>query len=204
MAVAHTEGAVPEPNNRETVLRTLAGYMVHPNTGAILAVDYGTEGITNSNLEDFLKANKYPLGQVPHGFHSIESSFSEALEVAAKAVKSWLPQVNAVSRQERPLSDLKIALQCGGSDAFSGISGNPLAAWVAREVIRHGGAANLAETDELIGAESYVLQSVKDWPTAQRFIEVSERFKARAARHGHSAEGNPSGGNKLGVYTTYF
>ena len=204
VAVAHTEGAVPEPNNRETVLRTLAGYMVHPNTGAILAVDYGTEGITNSNLEDFLKANKYPLGQVPHGFQSIESSFSEALEVAAKTVKSWLPQVNAVSRQERPLSDLRIALQCGGSDAFSGISGNPLAAWVAREVIRHGGVANLAETDELIGAESYVLQSVKDWPTAQRFIEVSERFKARSARHGHSAEGNPSGGNKFrGLYNIF-
>ena len=204
VAVAHTEGAIPDPNNRETVLRTLAGYMVHPNTGAILAVDYGTEGITNSNLEDFLKANNYPLHQVPHGFHSIQSSFSEALEVAATTVKSWLSQVNAVSRQERPLSDLRIALQCGGSDAFSGVSGNPLAAWVAREVLRHGGAANLAETDELIGAESYVLKSVKDWPTAQRFIEVSEIFKERAARHGHSAEGNPSGGNKFrGLYNIF-
>ncbi len=204
VAVAHTEGAIPDPNNRETVLRTLAGYMVHPNTGAILAVDYGTEGITNSHLEDYLKANNYPLDQVPHGFHSIQSSFSESLEVTATTVKSWLSQVNSVSRQERPLSELRIALQCGGSDAFSGISGNPLAAWVAREVLRHGGAANLAETDELIGAESYVLQSVKDWPTAQRFIEVSERFKARAARHGHSAEGNPSGGNKFrGLYNIF-
>ena len=204
VAVAHTEGAIPDPNNRETVLRTLAGYMVHPNTGAILAVDYGTEGITNSKLKDFLKASNYPLHQVPHGFHSIQSSFSEALEVAATTVKSWLSQVNAVSRQERPLSDLRIALQCGGSDAFSGVSGNPLAAWVAREVLRHGGAANLAETDELIGAESYVLKSVKDWPTAQRFIEVSEIFKERAARHGHSAEGNPSGGNKFrGLYNIF-
>ena len=204
VAVAHTEGAVPRPNNRETVLRTLAGYVIHPNTGAVLAIDYGTEAITNSDLKQFLEAHDYCLSQVPHAFQSIKSSFVEALDEAAETVRSWLQKVNAVTRQVCPLSDLRIALQCGGSDAFSGISGNPLAAWVAREVIRHGGAANLAETDELIGAESYVLQSVKDWPTVQRFLDVSERFKARAARHGHSAEGNPSGGNKFrGLYNIF-
>ncbi len=204
VAVAHTEGAVPDPNNRETVLRTLAGYMVHPNTGAILAVDYGTEAITNADLGHFLQDHHYPMEAVPHAFQSMQTAFGAALQQAAATVRSWLPQVNAVKRQESPLADLKIALQCGGSDAFSGISGNPLAAWVAREVIRHGGAANLAETDELIGAESYVLQSVKDWPTARRFMEVSARFKARAAQHGHSAEGNPSGGNKFrGLYNIF-
>ncbi len=204
VAVAHTEGAVPNPNNRETVLRTLAGYMVHPNTGALLAVDYGTEAISNTDLQCFLEDHHYAAEQVLHAFQSIQGSFGEALEIATATVRSWLPQVNAGERQSCPLSDLKIALQCGGSDAFSGISGNPLAAWVAREVIRHGGAANLAETDELIGAESYVLQSVKDWPTARHFMEVSERFKARAAQHGHSAEGNPSGGNKFrGLYNIF-
>ncbi len=204
VAVAHTEGAVPHPNNRETVLRTLAGYLVHPNTGALLAVDYGTEAITNTDLDHFLQEHRYPAEQVPHAFLSLQTSFDQALAAAAATVRSWLPQVDATERQERPLADLKIALQCGGSDAFSGISGNPLAAWVAREVIRHGGAANLAETDELIGAESYVLQNVKNWPTARRFLEVSERFKDRAARHGHSAEGNPSGGNKFrGLYNIF-
>lgn len=204
VAVAHTEGAVPEPNNRETILRTLAGYVIHSNTGAALAVDYGTEAITNSDLRSYLESNGYPLSLVPHKFMSIETSFGEALKQAAETVRTWFQQVNAVVRQECPLSDLNIALQCGGSDAFSGISGNPLAAWVAREVIRHGGTANLAETDELIGAESHVLQSVKDWSTVQRFLEVSERFKGRAARHGHSAEGNPSGGNKFrGLYNIF-
>ena len=52
-----------------------------------------------------------------------------------------------------PASELMLALQCGGSDAFSGISANPLLGWVTREIIRYGGAANLAETDELIGAD---------------------------------------------------
>ncbi|MEZ4669581.1 MAG: UxaA family hydrolase [Anaerolineae bacterium] len=60
-----------------------------------------------------------------------------------------------------------MALQCSGSDAFSGIGGNPLAAWVAKEVICYGGAANLAETDELIGAERYVLDKVRDAATVR-------------------------------------
>ena len=68
-------------------------------------------------------------------------------------------------------------------------------------MIAAGGAAILAETDELIGAERYVLSSVKDRPTAAAFLEQVERFKAWTARHGQSAAGNPSGGNKLrGLY----
>ena len=54
-----------------------------------------------------------------------------------------------------------------GSDAFSGITANPLLAWVARELVRHGGSALLAETDELIGAEAHVLKSVRDVETAR-------------------------------------
>ncbi|RMF85784.1 MAG: altronate hydrolase, partial [Nitrospinota bacterium] len=63
------------------------------------------------------------------------------------------------------------------------------------------GSANLAETDELIGAEPYVLQNVRDLETARRFLQTIERFKTWAGWHGHTAEGNPSGGNKFrGLY----
>ena len=78
---------------------------------------------------------------------------------------------NSARREPSPLAELKIGLQCGGSDAFSGISGNPLASWVAKAVIQYGGAANLAETDELIGAEAYTLQKVKDIETARKFFQ---------------------------------
>ena len=58
-----------------------------------------------------------------------------------------------------------------------------------------------AETDELIGAESYVLSNVKDLPTAQLFLQKIKNFKQYAANHGASAEGNPSGGNNFrGLY----
>ncbi|MCB9160572.1 MAG: UxaA family hydrolase [Caldilineaceae bacterium] len=200
-AVAHTEGVEPDPNNLDMVLRTLAGFMVNPNVGAVLAVDTPGDTVTGAMLRSFMHAHGYPLEHVPHAFLTLDGGFAEHLTAAEATVRGWLPEVNATARTPQPISALKIALQCGGSDAFSGVSGNPLAAWVAREVVRHGGSANLAETDELIGAESYVLQKVRDLATAEQFLAMVARFQAWAAQHGTSAEGNPSGGNKLrGLY----
>ncbi|HEX9839779.1 MAG TPA: hypothetical protein VGA72_10545, partial [Anaerolineales bacterium] len=135
---------------------------------------------------------------------SMNHSFQANLEYAENQVRSWLSAVNTISRESVPISQLKIALQCGGSDAFSGISGNPLAAWVAREIIRGGGSANLAETDELVGAESYTLDKVKDVATTKQFLALRDGFIKQVARFGHSVRGNPSGGNVYrGLYNIY-
>ncbi|MGH9339409.1 MAG: UxaA family hydrolase [Acidobacteriota bacterium] len=202
VAVSHTEGGSAEqPNNLDLLLRTLAGFMAHPNVGAVLAVDRGFEPVTNRMLRRFMEEQGYPLTQILHRFMTLKGGLQAGLEEGESVLKSWLDRVNQARRTEEPLSGLRAALQCGGSDAFSGISANPLAGWVAREIIRHGGSANLAETDELIGAESYVLNNVKDLETARKFLGLIERFKERLAWHGHTAEGNPSGGNKFrGLY----
>lgn len=202
VAVAHTEGGNElEPNNAELLLRTLSGFIVHANVGAVLVVDYGSEFVNNERLRTYMHNNDYPLNSVPHCFMSIKGGFVDFLEKGEIQIRRWLPVLSTLKRTSESLKHLRIALQCGGSDAFSGISGNPLVAWVARELIRYGGAANLAETDELIGAESYVLQNVRDLETAESFLDMIERFKERVAWHGDSAEGNPSGGNKFrGLY----
>lgn len=202
LAVAHTEGSGEhEPNNAEFVLRTLAGFIVHPNVAAVLAVDLGSESITNALLQRYMAGHGYPLEHVPHRFHSLRQDLATSLSECAGIVRQWYAGANAVRREACPLSGLKVALQCGGSDAFSGVSGNPLAGWVAREVIRHGGAAGLAETDELIGAEPYMLVNTRDLATARRFLKKIAVFRERISWHGHSAEGNPTGGNLFrGLY----
>jgi len=201
---AHTEGGADRLNNRELLLRTLAGFMVNPNVGAVLAVDYGDEPVTNRSLEDYMHRHSYPLDGVMHRFLSIRSGFEDVLSQGEKIVREWLPAVNSFERTAESIRHLKIGLQCGGSDAFSGISANPLLGWVARELTRYGGSANLAETDELIGAEPYVLEKVRDLDTARKFLRFIADFKERTAWHGASAEGNPSGGNKYrGLYNIF-
>jgi altronate dehydratase len=199
--VAHTEGAVENPNNLDLLLRTLAGFIVNPNVGAVLVVDYGIEPVTNAMVQQYMVDNGYELDAVHHQFLSLTGGFQENLARGEAIVREWLPEVNQTARTAESVAHLKIALQCGGSDAFSGISGNPLIGWIARELIRYGGAANLAETDELIGAEPYVLDKVRDLATAQKFLAQLARFKERVEWHGATAEGNPSGGNKYrGLY----
>lgn len=200
--VDHTEGGGNfPPHNFDLILRTLAGMMVNPNVAAVLAVDVGDEFVNNNNLRRYLKEQRYPIDAVSHRFLSIRGGFEPAFAEATKTVEGWLAEANRALRSEQPLSGLKIGLQCGGSDAFSGVSGNPVAGIVAREAVAYGGSANLAETSELIGAESYVLENVRDVATAKAFLNTLERFQEWAGQHGHSAEGNPSGGNMYrGLY----
>ncbi|MFO7632228.1 MAG: UxaA family hydrolase, partial [Caldilinea sp.] len=201
VAAAHTEGSVPDANNREHVLRTLAGFMVHANVGAVLAVDAGWEPVNNTVLRGFMAEHGYPLADVPHAFLSLAGVFEDALAQASEIVAGWLDSVNATPRTPESAAHLKLALQCGGSDAFSGVSANPLIGWAAHHIVAYGGYANIAETPELIGAEPYMLDKVRDLATAQRYLAIRDRFVAYAAAHGASAEGNPSDGNKLrGLY----
>src|SRR5918994_394642 len=203
VCVAHTEGGEGRtPNNLDLLLRTLSGFMVNPNVGAVLSLDHGEEeAVTNGMLRTYVEEHGYPIGDIPHEFISLEGNFRADLERAKSVVRGWLEKVNEAQRTEEPASELKIGLQCGGSDAFSGVSANPLVGRVSREVVRNGGAANLAETDELIGAERYVLANVRDAQTARRFLRTVERFKERVGWHGHTAEDNPSGGNNYrGLY----
>ena len=199
--VDHTEGgSASAPNNLELTLRTLAGFMVNPNVGAVLCLDFGSELLSNAAFKKYLVDHHYPTDDLLHEFLSV-TSFESGLARAAQIIESWLPRANGFRREELPISHLRLALQCGGSDAFSGVSGNPLVGLLSRDTVAHGGSANLAETDELIGAESYVLANVRDLATAQGFLEKLERFQKWAALHGHSAEGNPSGGNRYrGLY----
>src|SRR5690606_6601786 len=79
VAVDHTEGGGSEkPANWEMTLRTLAGFMVHPNVAAVLAVDFGSEAVNNEALREWMTANGYPVGDVPHEFMSV-GGFDESL-----------------------------------------------------------------------------------------------------------------------------
>jgi len=194
--VAHTEGGEEHtPNNIHLLLRTMAGFLLNPNVGAVMLVDEPDGVVTGASVRAYMREHGYPDMAVPHAFFTRTGAFADDLARAAETVAPWLSSVAAQSRTEQPLTDLRIGMQCGGSDAFSGISANPLSGAVAREVIRHGGTAVLSETDELIGAEGYVLENVRDVEVARRFLRFVETFKEQVGRHGHTAEGNPSGGN---------
>ncbi len=198
VAVAHTEGGEQDrPTNLELLLRTIAGFCVHPNVGAAVLVEEARAVVDARAVFGAINARGIDLPTLRIATLTRTRSFTEDLERGTALVRDLIPVVAGDRRAPASAAHLSLALQCGGSDAFSGISANPLLGAVARRLIRNGGAANLAETDELIGAEPYVLANVRDAETASRFLALIERFKERVAWHGQTAEANPSGGNLL-------
>ena len=195
--VCHTElGRNMKTNNVQLVLRTLAGFIVHSNVAFSILID-DRNGDVSKRLCNFMKSSKYPLKDCRNkivilGHSSFESEIKEAEQMMRSLVKHSMKKD---TRTRQPLSELCVALQCGGSDAFSGISANPLIGAVSRELIRNGGSAIQAETDELMGAEKYFLRHCRDERVAKSFLSLIVRFKKRLEAHGASPESNPSGGN---------
>ena len=200
VAVAHTEGGEDgTPNNLEILLRALSGFVVHPNVAAVLVVDEEDRAVTGRMLRAYMEEHGYPLDHVTHAFMSLKGRFADDL---SHGRRSCAPGCRG---ERRPAH--RGALRAADSAPVRGLRRvlgrvrQPLIGWVAKENIKHGGAAVLAETDELIGAEPYVLQNVRDLETARRFLGAIARFTELVGWHGHTAEGNPSGGNNCrGLY----
>ena len=168
----------------------------------MLAIDYGVEPVNNARLRDFMRERGYPLDDVPHAFLTLRGGLAAGLAEGERIVRGWLPAVTALRRTDEPLSGLRIALQCGGSDAFSGVSGNPLAGAIVHEVIRHGGIGVLCETDEARRRRSLrAAKRARPRDRARRFSTPSQRSRSASPGTASRAESNPSGGNKLrGLY----
>ncbi|QDY44375.1 UxaA family hydrolase [Candidatus Pantoea soli] len=194
VAIVHTEGGgLHQLNNQALLLRTLAGFATNPNVGAAILVNAADSRIDFAEIEHALVSRDLPAAEYRVDFHQLLPG--EAITELVAQAEALIPGVQACQRRRAPLSGLRIGLQCGGSDAFSGVTANQVLGRCVQQLIRCGGSANLAETDELIGAEQYVLQRVASQQLFDRWLAVQQRFKDYAAAHGHTAEGNVSGGN---------
>ena len=205
--VAHTEGEASEQNNLSLILRCLCGFITHCNIGGVVALYTGQElHVTPKTVLEFAEVHRYPSQcfMEPHlQFVCIDEAENENVDDSIwRALYKSVECSRRCRRTRCPKKGIYIALQCGGSDAFSGMTGNCLAGDVAeRLLLECGSSANLAESPELIGAEPYILENVANSGVAEKFIRTTEHYKAFAQRHGQTAQGNPSGGNLFrGLY----
>ncbi|RYE78149.1 MAG: altronate dehydratase, partial [Myxococcales bacterium] len=126
----------------------------------------------------------------------------KTVEAGVEAVKAMLPIVNRATRTTQPASELMLALQCGGSDGYSGITANPALGVAADILVRHGGTAILSETPEIYGAEHLLTRRAKNREVGEKLIEIIHWWEDYAERNNMEMNNNPSPGNKLGGLTT--
>jgi altronate hydrolase len=126
----------------------------------------------------------------------------KTIERAQAMVREMLPHANAATRQPISASELSVALQCGGSDAYSGITANPALGAAADLLVRHGGTGILAETPEIYGAEHLLTRRAVSREVGEKLVERIRWWEDYCARNGGEMNNNPSPGNKAGGLTT--
>jgi altronate hydrolase len=94
-----------------------------------------------------------------------------------------------------------LALECGGSDAYSGITANPSLGAAVDRLVRHGGTAVLGETPEIYGAEHLLTRRAVSREVGQKLLDHIKWWENYAASQNAEMNNNPSPGNKAGGLT---
>ncbi|MEM6759985.1 MAG: altronate dehydratase family protein [Pseudomonadota bacterium] len=184
----------------EALQRVMWGYARHPNHAAVLMVGLGCE----MNQIDWL-LEAYGLAHGPT-FQTMNiqnvAGLRRTVAKGIEKVAAMLPEANRVSRTPCPVSALKVALQCGGSDAWSGVTANPALGYACDLLAAQGGTGVLAETPEIYGAEHLLTARAADRATGEKLIDLIRWWEDYTARNRGSMDNNPSPGNKAGGLTT--
>ena len=205
VAIPHQEGCGHSQGEDTWQLeRTIAGMIYHPNVGAVLMVSLGCEvnqiskyiGTTQLGQQSFRK------GKLIVGLEMQSSGGTRrTVEAGVAQVKQLIEHCRQMKRTTQPMSRILLGTNCGGSDAFSGISANPALGRASDLLVRAGGTSVLAEIPECMGAEHLLTRRSADEATGRRVIEVMEWYQNYLRRFGGGWDDNPSPGNKAGGLT---
>jgi altronate hydrolase len=184
----------------EVLKRTMWGYAANPNMGAVLMVGLGCETF---QIGRWKQAYNIAEGDTFRSLTIQDSGgTAKAVEQGIEAIKDMLPMMGAVKRTTVPASELMLALQCGGSDGYSGITANPALGAAVDLLAAHGGTAILSETPEIYGAEHLLTRRAKNRAVGEKLIERIRWWEDYTSRNAGSMNNNPSPGNKAGGLTT--
>ena len=181
--------------------RTLAGYATHPNFAGVVLVGLGCEA---NQIDRLLQAEGLAGGERLRPLViQDEGGTSATIRQGVEAVERLLDRAAAEAvRHPVPAAHLTVALQCGGSDAFSGLTANPALGVAVDHLVAQGGAGVLAETPEIYGAEHLLLARAASDRVADRLRGKIAWWERYAAAGQASLDNNPSPGNKAGGLTT--
>jgi altronate hydrolase len=194
--------------------RVFVGYANHPNFAAVLLLGLGCETNQIEPLIHLANSDLTNPGLISPGNHNghtstlrtstIQEQGGTAISIqkGIATVLEMLEQANHVTRTTISASNLVLGLQCGGSDAYSGISANPALGAAVDILVRNGGTAILSETPEIYGAEHLLTRRSSRPEVAERLIERIHWWEEYTARHRGSIDNNPQPGNKTGGLTT--
>lgn len=155
--------------------RTLVNIAKNPNIAAVLVVGLGCEILKAEGLALAISLSKKPVEYI---YIQNEGGSRRAAVKGAGIARRLLAEAGMAERRESPLSALRLGLECGGSDAFSGVTANPAVGLAADWLVERGGSVVLSETTEMTGTGHILGRRAKDEAVAaeiNRRIDATER-----------------------------
>lgn len=180
--------------------RTMSGYANHANFAGVLIIGLGCESNQIKELIQIKAIREDAMLQ--HMTIQETGGTGKTVSKGIDIVAGMLNEANKLRREEIPVSELIVALECGGSDSYSGISANPALGYAVDLLVQQGGTAILAETPEIYGAEYMLTRRAASVEIGQKLIERIRWWEDYAIRCHAELNNNPSAGNKEGGLTT--
>nr|WP_284507402.1 altronate dehydratase family protein [Caballeronia sp. ATUFL_M2_KS44] len=200
--ITHSFGCCIDHNGEgiQQLRRTIGGYVRHPNFAAVVVIGLGCEA---NQMGAMFVAEGLETGEtvVPLVIQE-QGGTQKTVDAAIAAIEKLLPVANRAVREPLPVSHLNIALQCGGSDGYSGITANPALGAAVDLLVQHGGTAILSETPEIYGAEHLLTRRAVTPEVGQKIVDRIHWWESYAEREKGSIDNNPTPGNKAGGLTT--
>jgi len=174
--ITHTEGCGRATEDALRSHRTLAGLGGNPNIAAVLVVGLGCESIKAAGLAAEIEKGATPVEtiDIQEAGGSVKAT-AEGLRIARRMLDNAAQQV----RETCPFSALTVGLECGGSDALSGLTANRLVGELADWLVGQGATVILAETTEMIGTEKILAKRATDPRLGEKIVELIQRQRRR-------------------------
>lgn len=212
-AATHTTGCAMQyhGSKHQMLGRVLAGYSRHPNVGGCAIIGLGCEQTTSGYLAEHhgVVSLFAPDGQqltrddgIPMMTMQTEGGTRATIEKADAMLEQILDRANEVSRTPADASNLTLAVECGGSDGYSGLTANPAVGVVSDRLVACGGTTVISETTELYGAEHLLVRRSRSPEVARKLLERIDWWKQYVGLFGGELDNNPSVGNKAGGLST--
>jgi altronate hydrolase len=198
VAFFNNGGCGSSPGRTDTALRVLMNYARHPNVGGILFVENGCEHACFNVFRQFSRNYDYQKPIEWLSFQNERCNFGKTIEEGIKLVESRLKEAGNARRVSAPLSELILGTECGGSDAFSGLSGNLALGNLSDYIVRSRGTVILSEVPEFYGAHHLLAKRAKNWNVARDVLMLVENYERSARTRGATLKDNPSPGNIQG------
>jgi arabinonate dehydratase len=184
----------------ELLKRTLWGTAGNPNFGGVLLVGLGCEVLQIGRMKADYGLDE---GETFQSFTIQDTGGTRrAIEEGLSRLRDMLPIVGAARRAAQPASEIMLGLQCGGSDAWSGVTSNPALGVASDRLVGLGGTVILSETPEIYGAEHLLIARARSETVSDKLRARIVWWEAYTARHGGEMDNNPAPGNKAGGLTT--